>query len=629
MELGSNHLLGDLFENYDSIVVFDVETSGLDPYKDQIVELGAHILNRGRLRTSFLQCYIRLYGGRRMSQEAMNVNHITEKLLLEKGVTIQNALIGLQKLIGTGRALLVAHNANFDMLFLRAAALEAGMLDYFNSQSVLDTLTVYKDRAPYPHKLSDAIVRYHLEGRVKNSHGAADDAKALLYVLLAMDKEKNDLANYINLIGYNPKYPPKYKLKNVTYLPQPYGATIPLYHHTEKKVNSNFLKLTENGQENQNNKGDAKCAQNSSSAQNMDINPNEVILSPGPKGWVIEKYRGFDKPEMLIPSVIDGKKVVSIGPRAFRNCMKVETLYIEDGITAIEECAFSKCISLKEVLFPNTLQTIGTGAFGGCCALHDVIFPNSLAYIGAGAFSGCLPLHNVILGNTKVKTIHSRSFFGCDIEKLVLPQLLGIIESEAFGIYGVDGRNPDIFRFSPENIIIPDRVTELRSHVFLFWPARNPVDIYIPESVLQINDDAFAVARSYSGLTKFFRCDQIIIHCGPATTALDFAREKGYRVEEWSRVSDETTQSQYNSFLASRMAADINLPDYCDIHAEDFPVEKNDEDADESEFDEVADEGVDPFDYRDAHSVDDEWYDYQDEIDEELDESFYIGDGDD
>ena len=113
---------------------------------------------------------------------------------------------------------------------------------------------------------------------------------------------------------------------------------------------------------------------------------------------------------------------------------------------------------------------------------------------------------------------------------------------------------------------------------------------------------AFAVARSYSGLTKFFRCDQIIIHCGPATTALDFAREKGYRVEEWSRVSDETTQSQYNSFLASRMAADINLPDYCDIHAEDFPVEKNDEDADESEFDEVADEGVDPFDYTFASS---------------------------
>ena len=86
-----------------------------------------------------------------------------------------------------------SHNANFDMLFLLAAALRTNTLKYFQEKDVLDTLTVYKDRAPYPHKLSDAIEKYGLGETVRNSHGADDDTKALVQVLLAMGREKDDL----------------------------------------------------------------------------------------------------------------------------------------------------------------------------------------------------------------------------------------------------------------------------------------------------------------------------------------------------------------------------------------------------------------------------------------------------
>ena len=44
----------------------------------------------------------------------------------------------------------------------------------------LDTVTVYKDRRAFPHKLENAITEYGLANKVKNSHRAIDDVKALL-----------------------------------------------------------------------------------------------------------------------------------------------------------------------------------------------------------------------------------------------------------------------------------------------------------------------------------------------------------------------------------------------------------------------------------------------------------------
>ena len=46
----------------------------------------------------------------------------------------------------------------------------------------------------------------------------------------AMAAERDDLAQYINLIGYIPKYgPPARPIRSVTYKPQPYHAPAPLY----------------------------------------------------------------------------------------------------------------------------------------------------------------------------------------------------------------------------------------------------------------------------------------------------------------------------------------------------------------------------------------------------------------
>jgi len=65
---------------------------------------------------------------------------------------------------------------------------------------------------------------------VVNSHRAVDDVIATVAVMKAMEEEKDDLINYVNLFGYNPKFGLEGKpIGSVTYKPQPYDPVKPLY----------------------------------------------------------------------------------------------------------------------------------------------------------------------------------------------------------------------------------------------------------------------------------------------------------------------------------------------------------------------------------------------------------------
>ena len=53
---------------------------------------------------------------------------------------------------------------------------------------------------------------------------------ATVAVMKAMEAEKNDLENYVNLFGYNPKYGVQGKpIGTVTYKPQKFDPPKPLY----------------------------------------------------------------------------------------------------------------------------------------------------------------------------------------------------------------------------------------------------------------------------------------------------------------------------------------------------------------------------------------------------------------
>ena len=195
-----------LLNKYKALVIFDTETSGLDFDKDQIIELAALRVERtasGGLRIAGkMDTFIKLPEGETLPENIVSLTGITDTLLQTEGVQPDKAASQIAKLMQPGPVLMIAHNAQFDACFLRGLLRGAtvGRVDW------LDSLTVYKDRRPYPHKLANAILAYELEDKVQNSHRAIDDVLALFEVLKAMDDERDDLAAYVNLFGYNPKY---------------------------------------------------------------------------------------------------------------------------------------------------------------------------------------------------------------------------------------------------------------------------------------------------------------------------------------------------------------------------------------------------------------------------------------
>lgn len=223
--------LRDVFRKYKAVVFFDTETTGLDADTCQIIELAAIRIeqsDKGLLRIAdSADMFIKLPEGQKLPEKITELTGITDAMLEAEGIPEGNAAAAFANMIfGGGKTLLVAHNAQFDLLFVREMLgrymeeVSPGA-DILSPCDYLDSLTVYKDRRAYPHKLANAIVAYGLEDKVQNSHRAIDDVAALFEVCKAMDAERADLLSYVNIFGYNPKYGVSgRRLSGVTYWPQ-------------------------------------------------------------------------------------------------------------------------------------------------------------------------------------------------------------------------------------------------------------------------------------------------------------------------------------------------------------------------------------------------------------------------
>ena len=219
-----------LWKQFDRIVVFDTETTGIEFGKDRIIELGAVALEAGR-ETDCLNRLVRLPEGETVPSMITQLTGITDLQLMAEGVSQAEAVEDFCRLLeGTQSTLLVAYNAQFDLNFLYHFLRPYDKVSVLRSPRFLDALTVYRDRRDYPHKLSNAIEAYGLGELVVNSHRAVDDARATVALLVAMAEERDDLIRYIDLFGIHPKYGVSGKpISSVTYRKQPYQRLAPLY----------------------------------------------------------------------------------------------------------------------------------------------------------------------------------------------------------------------------------------------------------------------------------------------------------------------------------------------------------------------------------------------------------------
>ena len=158
-----------------AFVVLDFETTGLNPNMDEIIEIGAVRLEHGKEVGEFSQL---IDPGRAIPEKVVELTGINSAMLAGQPTLAEVFPKFAEFLEG---AVLVAHNASFDMAFLRRAFQRFGReLD----APILDTLALARNayKELRNHKLG--TVCKHLDISLKNAHRAVHDARATGLVLL-------------------------------------------------------------------------------------------------------------------------------------------------------------------------------------------------------------------------------------------------------------------------------------------------------------------------------------------------------------------------------------------------------------------------------------------------------------
>jgi DNA polymerase III epsilon subunit family exonuclease len=156
-------------------VSVDVETTGLDPKRDQIVEMGAVVVQGGRVVGEFETL---VYIDRTIPFQARRVHGISNEMLVGKP-RIGDALPALLEFVGDGA--LVEHSSYaFDVLFLESAHGSALNAPYINTCTLSRRLFPHLPR----HSLEECCLRFGLAQRPE--HRALADARATAHLLMRL-----------------------------------------------------------------------------------------------------------------------------------------------------------------------------------------------------------------------------------------------------------------------------------------------------------------------------------------------------------------------------------------------------------------------------------------------------------
>ena len=158
----------------DEIVCFDIETTGLKVTQEVITEIGAVRLRNGEIVETF-QTFVD--PERRLTPEIIGLTGITDDML-RGAPKLKDALTAF--LAFAGNAPLAAHNAEFDISFIRAGCQKCGIPF---EPTYIDTLILAQNLLPGLGKYKLDIVADHLQLPQFNHHRASDDAVPVAQML--------------------------------------------------------------------------------------------------------------------------------------------------------------------------------------------------------------------------------------------------------------------------------------------------------------------------------------------------------------------------------------------------------------------------------------------------------------
>lgn len=188
-----------VIKNTGSYVVLDLETTGINPEKDYIIEIAAYKISNDKI--------IDIFGGTDKSQlvnpgvelprEVTYITNITDEMLKVKpkiGEVLPALLEFIEELP------IVAHNGKFDMAFLKTKA--KNYLGAVVRNPLVDTLEMAKILLPHLESASLENLAAYYGIQNKQAHRAYADVEVLIEVFKNLCKEVRNLDRvHINIIS--------------------------------------------------------------------------------------------------------------------------------------------------------------------------------------------------------------------------------------------------------------------------------------------------------------------------------------------------------------------------------------------------------------------------------------------
>ncbi len=159
-------------------IVFDLETTGLNAEKDEVIEFGAIRVNRDAKHHEVFQTLVR--PRKTIPTKITELTGITQSMAESEGKQLTDALQEFEAFIGD--LPLVSFNAEFDMAFLNNAARQHGMqINNPVSCALIMARRAWPERKSY--RLADLAKDGNLS--TKDSHRALGDCQRALIVYTA------------------------------------------------------------------------------------------------------------------------------------------------------------------------------------------------------------------------------------------------------------------------------------------------------------------------------------------------------------------------------------------------------------------------------------------------------------
>ena len=187
-----------------SVFIFDLETTGLNPYHSKILEIGIKCINNGNEYNTLIN-----HGLNHLDEKIIELTGITLDILNKDGIPEKQAYNGLLQFIinnssGQDPIYLIAHNGNgFDFIFFKR------ILKYCNDFMKFEIIINYIDSLNYAQMMMPNQYSFRLKSLCKYfnilntaEHRAMGDVLALegLYNVLC-DRYKYDKLNPLKLLN--------------------------------------------------------------------------------------------------------------------------------------------------------------------------------------------------------------------------------------------------------------------------------------------------------------------------------------------------------------------------------------------------------------------------------------------